>query len=237
MRNIKKNNTSKNVIKPLNVILINERGEAYRFTERTYVLNILKKIRDGFNKIYAINLKNEEKKVKRIEKNYYEIITCKFEGDRNLYVIESKKLSMLLKIFMINFVGKLSLFEDYNRYDSDKVYDVFMLGRKKLELIGIIINKNIITIDDINEIEKIISEKIMNFDNIKINSLLVKDLKKNNLNILKVRNIEIKDKIEKIKIKFNNCKKGIEIQLNEYSVLFELLYSLASVKIDYFTDA
>ena len=77
----------------------------------------------------------------------------------------------------------------------------------------------------------------MNFDNIKINSLLVKDLKKNNLNILKVRNIEIKDKIEKIKIKFNNCKKGIEIQLNEYSVLFELLYSLASVKIDYFTDA
>ena len=69
--------------------------------------------------------------MKRIEKNYYEIITCKFEGDRNLYVIESKKLSMLLKIFMINFVGKLSLFEDYNRYDSDKVYDVFMLGRKK----------------------------------------------------------------------------------------------------------
>ena len=62
MRNIKKNNTSKNVIKPLNVILINERGEAYRFTERTYVLNILKKIRDGFNKTYAINLKNEEKK-------------------------------------------------------------------------------------------------------------------------------------------------------------------------------
>ena len=175
--------------------------------------------------------------MKRIEKNYYEIITCKFEGDRNLYVIESTKLSMLLKIFMINFVGKLSLFEDYNRYDSDKAYDVFMLGRKKLELIGIIINKNIITIDDIYEIEKIISEKIMNFDNIKINSLLVKDLKKNNLNILKVRNIEIKDKIEKIKIKFNNYKKGIEIQLNQYSVLFELLYSLASVKIAYFTDA
>ena len=50
--------------------------------------------------------------MKRIEKNYYEIITCKFEGDRNLYVIESTKLSMLLKIFMINFVGKLSIKED-----------------------------------------------------------------------------------------------------------------------------
>ena len=62
MRNIKKNNTSKNVIKPLKVILINERGEVYSFTERTDILNILKKIRDGFNKIYAINLKNEEKK-------------------------------------------------------------------------------------------------------------------------------------------------------------------------------
>ena len=47
--------------------------------------------------------------------------------------------------------------------------------------------------NDIEEKEKIISEKIMNFDNIKINSLLVKDLKKNNLNILKVRNIEIKE--------------------------------------------
>ena len=77
----------------------------------------------------------------------------------------------------------------------------------------------------------------MNFDNIKINSLLVKDLKKNNLNILKVRNIEIKDEIEKINIKFNNYKKGIEIQLNQYSVLFEVLYSLASMKIEYFTDA
>lgn len=62
MRNIKKNNTSKNVIKPLKVILINERGEVYSFTERTDILNILKKIRDGFNKIHAINLKNEEKK-------------------------------------------------------------------------------------------------------------------------------------------------------------------------------
>ena len=133
MRNIKKNNTSKNVIKALKVILINEKGEEYIFTERTSVLNILKKIRDGFNKVHAINLKNEEKKVKRIEKNYYEIITCKFEGDRNLYVIESKKLSMLLKIFIISFAGRLSLFEDYNIYNSDKVYDVFMLGRKKLK--------------------------------------------------------------------------------------------------------
>lgn len=237
MKKINIKNNNENVIKPQKITLINERGDVYIFTERTYVLNILKKIRDGFNKIYAINLKNEEKKVKRIEKNYYEIITCKFEGDRNLYIIESEKLSMLLKIFMINFVGRLSLFEDYNIYNSEKVYDVFMLGRKKLELIGIIINKNIITIDDIDEIEKIISEKIMNFDNIKINSLIVKDLKKNNLNILKVRNIEIKDKIEKIEIKFNNYKKGIEIQLNQYSVLFELLYSLVSVKIDYFTDA
>ena len=100
---------------------------------------------------------------------------------------------------------------------------------------SLFVNKNIITIDDIEEIEKIISEKIMNFDNIKINSLLVKDFKKNNLNILKVRNIEIE--IEKINIKFNNYKKGIEIQLNQYSVLFEVLYSLASMKIEYFTDA
>ena len=43
MRNIKKNNTSKNVIKPLKIILINERGEVYSFTERTDILNILKK--------------------------------------------------------------------------------------------------------------------------------------------------------------------------------------------------
>ena len=38
-------------------------------------------------------------------------------------------------------------------------------------------------------------------------------------------------------MKIKGYKNPKIIDLNEYSVLFELLYSLASMKIEYFTDA
>lgn len=43
--------------------------------------------------------------------------------------------------------------------------------------------------------------------------------------------------IPKIDMKIKGYKNPKIIDLNEYSVLFELLYSLASMKIEYFTDA
>ena len=43
--------------------------------------------------------------------------------------------------------------------------------------------------------------------------------------------------IPKVSLKIKGFKREKVIQLNEYSILFEMLYNLASMKIEYLTDA
>ena len=43
--------------------------------------------------------------------------------------------------------------------------------------------------------------------------------------------------IPKVSLKIKGYKNTKRIELNENSVLFEVLYNLVSMKIDYFTDA
>ena len=59
------------------------------------------------------------------------------------------------------------------------------------------------------------------------------------LKLMELKKIEINYEmgIPKIDMKIKGYKNPKIIDLNEYSVLFELLYSLASMKIEYFTDA
>ena len=78
-----------------------------------------------------------------------------------------------------------------------------------------------------------------NFQNIIINSLVVRNIDTNKLRVLELSriNTEFEMGIPKVSLKIKGFKREKVIQLNEYSILFEMLYNLASMKIEYLTDA
>lgn len=140
-------------------------------------------------------------------------------------------------LYTINYVGNLKLV-DYYETDEEN-YDIFKINRKYYKLEGIFINAKLVTLQNVNEVEKIITNILNNFQNIIINSLVVRNIDTNKLRVLNLDriNTEFEMGIPKVSLKIKGFKGEKVIQLNEYSILFELLYSLASMKIEYFTDA
>ena len=176
--------------------------------------------------------------VKRIERIDEGLLTCKFQGEKNLHVLKSSKLLEISSLYAINYVGHLKLLEF--TYDEDgENYDVFKINRRYYRLEGIFVNKNLITLQNLNIVEQLISDILNNFKDIKVGSIVVRDIDSKELRILELKKIDVYFEmgIPKINMKIKGYKNIKRIDLNEYSILFEMLYNLASMKIEYFTDA
>lgn len=237
---MKNNNTNKknnNFFIPKSIVLVNNTGKKITITEKSNTERLLKKIIEGYNKIYSIKEgKGVEKSIKKIER-IDDLLACKFQGEKNLHILKSSKLLEVSSLYTINYVGNLKL---VNYYETDEEnYDIFKINRKYYKLEGIFINAKLVTLQNVNEVEKIITNILNNFQNIIINSLVVRNIDTNKLRVLNLDriNTEFEMGIPKVSLKIKGFKGEKVIQLNEYSILFELLYSLASMKIEYFTDA
>lgn len=237
---MKNNNTNKknnNFFIPKSIVLVNNTGKKITITEKSNTERLLKKIIEGYNKIYSIKEgKGVEKSIKKIER-IDDLLACKFQGEKNLHILKSSKLLEVSSLYTINYVGNLKLV-DYYEIDEEN-YDIFKINRKYYKLEGIFINAKLVTLQNVNEVEKIITNILNNFQNIIINSLVVRNIDTNKLRVLNLDriNTEFEMGIPKVSLKIKGFKGEKVIQLNEYSILFELLYSLASMKIEYFTDA
>jgi hypothetical protein len=237
---MKNNNTNKknnNFFIPKSIVLVNNTGKKITITEKSNTERLLKKIIEGYNKIYSIKEgKGVEKSIKKIER-IDDLLACKFQGEKNLHILKSSKLLEVSSLYTINYVGNLKLV-DYYETDEEN-YDIFKINRKYYKLEGIFINAKLVTLQNVNEVEKIITNILNNFQNIIINSLVVRNIDTNKLRVLNLDriNTEFEMGIPKVSLKIKGFKGEKVIQLNEYSILFELLYSLASMKIEYFTDA
>lgn len=237
---MKNNNTNKknnNFFIPKSIVLVNNTGKKITITEKSNTKRLLKKIIEGYNKIYSIKEgKGVEKSIKKIER-IDDLLACKFQGEKNLHILKSSKLLEVSSLYTINYVGNLKLV-DYYETDEEN-YDIFKINRKYYKLEGIFINAKLVTLQNVNEVEKIITNILNNFQNIIINSLVVRNIDTNKLRVLNLDriNTEFEMGIPKVNLKIKGFKGEKVIQLNEYSILFELLYSLASMKIESFTDA
>ena len=234
---MKKNNKQKNeIIIPRGIVLMNNEGKKFSITQKTNIKKVLKKIIGGYDKVTSIKYRDGEKILKRIER-VDDLLTCKFQGEKNLHILKSSKLLEISSLYMINYVGHLKLV-DYD-YETDEEYDVFKINRKHYKLEGIFINTKLVTLYNVNEVERIIADILSNFEDIKIGSIVVRDIDSKKLKVMELKKIDINFEmgIPKIDMKIKGYKNPKRIDLNEYSVLFELLYSLASMKIEYFTDA
>lgn len=237
---MKNNNTNKknnNFFIPKSIVLVNNTGKKISITEKSNTKKVLKKIIEGYNKVASIKCRNgEEKNLRRIER-VDDLLTCKFQGEKNLHILKSSKLLEISSLYMINYVGHLKLV-DYD-YETDEEYDVFKINRKHYKLEGIFINTKLVTLYNLNIVEQLISDILNNFEDIKVGSIVVRDIDSKELRILELKKIDVDFEmgIPKINMKIKGYKNTKRIDLNEYSILFELLYSLASMKIEYFTDA
>ena len=234
---MKKTNKKENeTIIPRGIVLVNNKGEKFSITEKSNTEKVIKKIIEGYNKVASIKCRNgEEKNLRRIER-VDDLLTCKFQGEKNLHILKSSKLLEISSLYMINYAGNLKLVDNY---ETDEEYDVFKINRKHYKLEGIFINTKLVTLYNVNEVERIIADTLSNFEDIKIGSIVVRDIDSKKLKLMELKKIEINYEmgIPKIDMKIKGYKNPKIIDLNEYSVLFELLYSLASMKIEYFTDA
>ena len=237
---MKNNNTNKknnNFFIPKSIVLVNNTGKKISITEKSNTKKVLKKIIEGYNKVASIKCRNgEEKNLRRIER-VDDLLTCKFQGEKNLHILKSSKLLEISSLYMINYVGHLKLV-DYD-YETDEEYDVFKINRKHYKLEGIFINTKLVTLYNLNIVEQLISDILNNFEDIKVGSIVVRDIDSKELRILELKKMDVDFEmgIPKINMKIKGYKNTKRIDLNEYSILFELLYSLASMKIEYFTDA
>ena len=237
---MKNNNTNKknnNFFIPKSIVLVNNTGKKISITEKSNTKKVLKKIIEGYNKVASIKCRNgEEKNLRRIER-VDDLLTCKFQGEKNLHILKSSKLLEISSLYMINYVGHLKLV-DYD-YETDEEYDVFKINRKHYKLEGIFINTKLVTLYNLNIVEQLISDILNNFEDIKVGSIVVRDIDSKELRILELKKIDVDFEmgIPKINMKIKGYKNTKRIDLNEYSILFELLYSLASMKIEYFRDA
>ena len=236
MRNNNINKKNNNLFMPKGIVLVNNTGKKITITEKSNTERLLKKIIEGYNKIASIKCRNgEEKNLRRIER-VDDLLTCKFQGEKNLHILKSSKLLEISSLYMINYAGNLKLVDNY---ETDEEYDVFKINRKHYKLGGIFINTKLVTLYNVNEVERIIADILSNFEDVKIGSIVVRDIDSKKLKLMELKKIEINYEmgIPKIDMKIKGYKNPKIIDLNEYSVLFELLYSLASMKIEYFTDA
>lgn len=236
MRNNNINKKNNNLFMPKGIVLVNNTGKKVTITEKSNTERLLKKVIEGYDKVASIKCRNgEEKNLRRIER-VDDLLTCKFQGEKNLHILKSSKLLEISSLYMINYAGNLKLVDNY---ETDEEYDVFKINRKHYKLEGIFINTKLVTLYNVNEVERIIEDILSNFEDIKIGSIVVRDIDSKKLKLMELKKIEINYEmgIPKIDMKIKGYKNPKIIDLNEYSVLFELLYSLASMKIEYFTDA
>ena len=220
---------------PKGIVLVNNTGKKITITEKSNTERLLKKIIEGYDKVASIKCRNgEEKNLRRIER-VDDLLTCKFQGEKNLHILKSSKLLEISSLYMINYAGNLKLVDNY---ETDEEYDVFKINRKHYKLEGIFINTKLVTLNNVNEVERIITDILNNFQNISINSIVVRNVDTNKLRVLELNRINTEfEGIPKVILKIKGFKGEKVIQLSEYSILFELLYNLASMKIEYFTDA
>ena len=236
---MKKINKQKNeIIIPRGIVLVNNRGERCNITQKTNIKKALKKIIGGYDKVASIKYREGEKPLKRIERIDESLLTCKFQGERNLHILKFEKLIEITNFYVLNYYGKLKL-PDLEYIGDIENYDIFKINKKYYKLEGILLNKDLITLFNINKVEKIISGILNNFENISINSIIVRNVDNNELRILELSkiNTEYEMGIPKVSLRIKGYKNTKRIELNENSVLFEVLYNLVSMKIDYFTDA
>lgn len=236
MRNNNINKKNNNLFMPKGIVLVNNTGKKVTITEKSNTERLLKKVIEGYDKVASIKCRNgEEKNLRRVER-VDDLLTCKFQGEKSLHILKSSKLLEISSLYMINYAGNLKLVDNY---ETDEEYDVFKINRKHYKLEGIFINTKLVTLYNVNEVERIIEDILSNFEDIKIGSIVVRDIDSKKLKLMELKKIEINYEmgIPKIDMKIKEYKNPKIIDLNEYSVLFELLYSLASMKIEYFTDA
>jgi hypothetical protein len=236
---MKKINKQKNeIIIPRGIVLVNNRGERCNITQKTNIKKALKKIIGGYDKVASIKYREGEKPLKRIERIDDSLLSCKFQGERNLHILKFEKLIEITNFYVLNYYGKLKL-PDLEYIGDIEDYDIFKINKRQYKLEGILLNKDLITLFNINKVEKIISDILNNFENISINAIVVKNVDTNELRILELSkiNTEYEMGISKINMKIKGYKNEKKIELNENSALFEVLYNIASMKIDYFTDA
>lgn len=236
---MKKTNKKENeTIIPRGIVLVNNKGERFNITQKTNIKKALKKIIGGYDKVASIKYREGEKPLKRIERIDESLLTCKFQGERNLHILKFEKLIEITNFYVLNYYGKLKL-PDLEYTGDIENYDIFKINKKYYKLEGILLNKDLITLFNINKVEKIISGILNNFENISINSIIVRNVDNNELRILELSkiNTEYEMGIPKVSLKIKGYKNTKRIELNENSVLFYMLYNLASMKIEYFTDA
>ena len=236
---MKKTNKKENQsIIPRGIVLMNNKGDKYNITEKTNIKKALKKIIGGYDKVASIKCRDGEKFLKRIERIDEGLLTCKFQGERDLHILKFEKLIEITNFYVLNYYGKLKLL-DLEYVGNVEDYDVFKINKKHYKLEGILLNQDLITLFNIDKVEKIISDILNNFNNISINFIVVRDVATNELRILELSkiNTEYEMGIPKINLKIKGYKNEKKIELNENSVLFEMLYNIASMKIEYFTDA
>ena len=236
MRNNNTNKKNNNLFMPKGIVLVNNTGKKVTITEKSNTERLLKKVIEGYDKVASIKCRNgEEKNLRRIER-VDDLLTCKFQGEKNLHILKSSKLLEISSLYMINYAGNLKLVDNY---ETDEEYDVFKINRKHYKLEGIFINTKLVTLNNINDVEEIIEDILKNFQNIIINSLVVRNIDTNELRVLNLDkiNTEFEMGVQKISMKIKGFKGRKTIDLNESSVLFEMLYNLESMKIEYFTDA
>lgn len=238
MKNNNKNKKNNNLFIPKGIVLVNNTGKKITITEKSDTERVLKKIIEGYNKIHSIKEgKGVEKSIKKIER-IDDLLACKFQGERDLHVMKSSKLLEVSRLYIINYVGNLKLV-DYNSETDEENYDVFKINRKHYKLEGIFVNAKLVTLHNVNEVENIISDILSNFEDIKIGSIVVRDIDSKKLKVMELKKIDVDFEmgIPKIDMKIKGYKNTKRIDLNEYSILFEMLYNLASMKIEYLTDA
>ena len=236
---MKKTNKKENQsIIPRGIVLMNNKGDKYNITEKTNIKKALKKIIGGYDKVASIKCRDGEKFLKRIERIDEGLLTCKFQGERDLHILKFEKLIEITNFYVLNYYGKLKLL-DLEYVGNVEDYDVFKINKKHYKLEGILLNQDLITLFNIDKVEKIISDILNNFNNISINSIVVRDVATNELRILELSKVDTEYEmgIPKVSLKIKGFKGKKIIPLNEYSILFEMLYNLTSMKIEYFTDA
>ena len=236
---MKKTNKKENeTIIPRGIVLVNNKGERFNITQKTNIKKALKKIIGGYDKVASIKYREGEKPLKRIERIDESLLTCKFQGERNLHILKFEKLIEITNFYVLNYYGKLKL-PDLEYTGDIENYDIFKINKKYYKLEGILLNKDLITLFNINKVEKIISGILNNFENISINSIIVRNVDNNELRILELSKVDTEYEmgIPKINMKIKGYKNIKKIDISESSVLFDMLYNLASMKIEYFTDA
>ena len=234
---MRKNNKQKNeIIIPKGIVLVNNKGEKFIINKKTSIKKALKKVIGGYDKVASIKYREGEKYLKEIERVDDELLTCKFKGENNFNILKSDILIEITNFYVLNYCGKLR-FPNFEYIGHD--YDVFKINRKHYKLEGIWLNKKLITIYNINEVERTITEIMENFQKIVLSSIVVRNIDTNELKVLNLDkiNTEFEMGVPKITMKIKGFKGEKVIDLNEYSILFEMLYNLASMKIEYFTDA